>query len=118
MTKIKGKESIFVLKEKGKKLYFTFDNKFKVVFILPIKFDFIFKIFLSFIFVIDLIIKKTMPFSSLLTVRIVTNINEITNYNTKIESNPGFFMFDLKEKKRRKRKEQGRKESKLSVLLG
>ena len=59
-----------------------------------------------------------MPFSSLLTVRIVTNINEITNYNTKIESNPGFFMFDLKEKKRRKRKEQGRKESKLSVLLG
>ena len=84
----------------------------------PIKFDFIFKIFLSFIFVIDLIIKKTMPFSSLLTVRIVTNINEITNYNTKIESNPGFFMFDLKEKKRRKRKEQGRKESKLSVLLG
>ena len=34
MTKIKGKESIFVLKEKGKKLYFTFDNKFRVVFIL------------------------------------------------------------------------------------
>ena len=59
-----------------------------------------------------------MPFSSLLTVRLVININEITNYNTKIESNPGFFMFDLKEKKRRKRKEQGRKESKISVWLG
>ena len=96
MTKIEGKNYILLLTiSLGLFLFW------------PIKFDFIFKIFLLFIFVIDLSIKKTMPFSSLLTVRIVTNINEITNYNTKIESNPGFFMFDLKEKKGEKGKNKG-----------
>ena len=39
-------------------------------------------------------------------VRLVTNINEITNYNTKIESNLDFFTFDLKEKKKKKEKKE------------
>lgn len=67
---------------------------------------------------IDLSTKEMMPYSSLLTVRLVTNINEITNYNTKIESNPDLFTFDLKGKKQGE-KEKNKGERKVSsVWLG
>lgn len=67
---------------------------------------------------IDLSTKEMMPYSSLLTVRLVTNINEITNYNTKIESNPDFFTFDLRGKKQGE-KEKNKGERKVSsVWLG
>ena len=96
MTKIEGKNYILLLTISLRLFLFW-----------SIKFDSIFKIFLSFIFAIDLSTKKMMPFFSLLTVRLVININEITNYNTKIESNLDFFMFDLKEKKGEKGKNMG-----------
>lgn len=67
---------------------------------------------------IDLSTKEMMPYSSLLTVRLVTKINEITNYNTKIESNPDLFTFDLKGKKQGE-KEKNKGERKVSsVWLG